>query len=326
MTFYLFHLFCTQNQLFNTKKIAFLLKAIIFVKDIKQYSFFKNYTIMRKTLHFYIIIAIMIIFTSKSFGQIRITEAMSNAGGTGIGDADWFELTNIGTSEISIIGWKMDDNSYVFANAVALNGVTSIPAGKSVIFIETATPETDIPAFKTFWGTSLDNIIIGSYTGSKVGLSSDGDGIAIYDAAGTEVNKVALAVATATVGKSFFWSYNSAGTAVDNGVVSSVGTINGTVSNQITITSTNALGNIGSPGTAIVLPLNANTINPSLKPWRLESRTLKFDVLPSQKVEVYSLTGLKVSSHNSAREIKLDLKQGIYIVKVDGKATKILIR
>jgi hypothetical protein len=63
-----------------------------------------------------------------------------------------------------------------------------------------------------------------------------------------------------------------------------------------------------------------------MKPWRLEGRTLKFDVLPTQKVEVYSLTGLKVSSHDSAREIKLEMKQGIYILKVDGKATKITIR
>ncbi len=63
-----------------------------------------------------------------------------------------------------------------------------------------------------------------------------------------------------------------------------------------------------------------------MKPWRLEGRTLKFDVLPSQNVELYALTGTKAASHAAAREIKLELKQGIYILKVDGKATKITIR
>jgi uncharacterized protein len=50
--------------------------------------------------------------------------------------ADWFEITNTGTSDIDIAGWKVDDNSNAFASAVALHGVSVIPAGKSVIFIE----------------------------------------------------------------------------------------------------------------------------------------------------------------------------------------------
>jgi len=254
-------------------------------------------------------------------GQVRITEAMSSSG-TG-GTADWFEVTNLGSVAVDITGWKVDDNSFAIANAVALNGITSIPAGKSVIFIEGA--DTDIPTFKAFWGSSIDNISVGSYTGSGVGLSSSADGIVLFDALGVEVT-TRLNFVAATAGKTFYWSYKADGTVVDNGVVSSVGTINGTISNQVTITSTNVLGNIGSPGTAIVLPLNASTINPSMKPWRLVGKVLKFDVLPSQNVDVYSLTGLKVFSHESAREIKLNLNQGIYILKVDGKATKITIR
>lgn len=278
---------------------------------------------MRKVLRIYFIAALMIISAVSSYGQIRITEAMSSSG-TG-GTADWFEVTNLGSVAIDITGWKVDDSSFAIATALALNGVTSIPAGKSVIFIESSAPDTEIPTFKAFWGSTLDNISVGSYTGSGIGLSSTADGIVLFDALGAEATP-RLNFGAATAGKSFYWSYNSAGTVVDNGVVSSVGTINGTISNQVTITSTNVLGNIGSPGTAIVLPLSANTISPSMKPWRLEGRTLKFDVLPTQKVEVYSLTGLKVSSHDSAREIKLDMKQGIYILKVDNKSTKITIR
>lgn len=276
---------------------------------------------MRKHLHLFLSIFCLMAITSAT-AQIKITEVMSSSG-TG-GTADWVELTNIGNSAVDITGWKIDDNSFAIATALTLNGVTSIPAGKSVIFIESAAPVTDVPAFKDFWGASLSNVEVGSYTGSGIGLSSSGDGAIIFDAAGNEINRVSFGAAT--TGKSFYWSYNSAGTVVDNGVISSAGTINGTVSNQVTLTSTNALGNIGSPGSAIVLPLNAGTLNPNMKPWRLEGKTLKFDVLPSQNVEAYSLTGVKIFTHESAREISLNFKQGIYILKVDGKATKITIR
>jgi hypothetical protein len=271
-----------------------------------------------------ILLTLVLVVSTTIFSQVRITEVMSNSG-TG-GTADWIELTNLGSTAVDITGWKVDDNSFLFTAALDLTGITTIPAGKSVIFMETAAPLTDIPAFKAFWGSSVNNITVGSYTGSGIGLSSTGDGAVIFKADQTEVTRVSFPTAANTSGKSFYFSYNADGSIVDNAVVSVLGTINGTLSNQVTLTSTNALGNIGSPGTAIVLPLNASTINPSMKPWRLEGRTLKFDVLPTQKVEVYSLTGLKVSSHDSAREIKLEMKQGIYILKVDGKATKITIR
>jgi hypothetical protein len=271
-----------------------------------------------------ILLSLVLVVSTTVFSQVRITEVMSNSGAGGT--ADWIELTNLGSTAVDITGWKVDDNSYAFATALELTGVTSIPAGKSVIFMESAAPTTDIPALKAFWGTSMDNISVGSYTGSGIGLSSTGDGAIIFKADQSEITRVSFPTAATTTGKSFYFSYNADGSSVDNAVVSSLGTINGTLSNQVTLTSTNAVGNIGSPGTAIVLPLNSNTINPSMKPWRLEGRTLKFDVLPSQNVELYALTGTKAASHAAAREIKLELKQGIYILKVDGKATKITIR
>ena len=65
--------------------------------------------------------------------------------------ADWFELTNIGSTAVNISGWKMDDNSNSFGNAVALRGVTSIAAGQSVVFIEgNATGTTDSTIDATF--------------------------------------------------------------------------------------------------------------------------------------------------------------------------------
>ncbi len=67
----------------------------------------------------------------------------------------------------------MDDNSNSFGAAVALNGITSIAAGESVIFIESDAPGTVVPAFKTLWfgANPPPGLQIGTYTGSGVGLS-----------------------------------------------------------------------------------------------------------------------------------------------------------
>ena len=75
--------------------------------------------------------------------------------------ADWFEVTNTGPSDVNISGWKMDDNSNSFASAVSLRSVsglpavTSIPAGKSVVFFEDngtgSNDATIIANFSTAW-------------------------------------------------------------------------------------------------------------------------------------------------------------------------------
>ena len=50
-------------------------------------------------------------------GILRITEAMTN------GDiVDWFEVTNVGDAAVNISGYKVDDSSYAFGTALALNG------------------------------------------------------------------------------------------------------------------------------------------------------------------------------------------------------------
>ena len=257
----------------------------------------------------------------KMLSIVRITEVMSNSG-TG-GTPDWFELTNYGNVAADITGWKVDDNSYAFATSLALNGVTTIPAGKSVIFMETALPETDIPAFKAFWGTSVDNVAVGSYTGSGIGFGSGGDGTIVFKADGTEVSRVDFGAAAA--GISFYWSYDKDGVVVDSKIPSVLGTINGSKSNQVTLTSVNALANIASPGTSILLPLNSNVTNPSVLPWVKLGNKLVFDTIPTSNIEIYNVSGVKLKSYEPANEVNLDLSKGIYILKVGTFANKIMI-
>jgi len=177
---------------------------------------------------------------------IVITEVMSSSGTNGT--PDWIEVTNDGSSAVSLTGWKMDDGSFNIAAAVALSGITSIGAGESVIFIE-STGGAGIGSFRTFWG-GLTNVQVGYYSGSGVSLSSGGDGVCLFNNLGVNVNQVSFGAAT--TGSSFFWGWDAQGSIDPNysAVVSTVGTI-GT---QVGFVSANVLGNIGSLGTAIAVP------------------------------------------------------------------------
>jgi uncharacterized protein YjiK len=156
--------------------------------------------------------------------------------------ADWFEVTNIGSAAANISGWKMDDNSNSFGSSVALNGITNIAPGESVIFIESAA--SGIAAtFKTLWfgADPPANLQIGTYSGSGVGLSTGGDGINLYNGAG--VLQANVSFATSPAGPSFPTFDNAGG--LNNTAISqpSATGINGAFA------AVNHSVEIGSPGT-----------------------------------------------------------------------------
>lgn len=157
--------------------------------------------------------------------------------------ADWFEVTNNGTAAINITGWKMDDNSNAFATSVALNGITSIAPGESVIFLETAVPATTIASFLSTWfgANPPAGLQVGSYTGSGVGLSTGGDAVNLFDASGALQAKITFG--TSPAGPSFPTFNNAAG-------------LNNTAVSQLSIVGVNSAfaavndaAEIGSPGT-----------------------------------------------------------------------------
>ena len=183
--------------------------------------------------------ALSVFVASAAHANIRITEVMSSSNGNGVPTPDWFEITNYGSSAVDLTGWRMDDGSVNFAASVALSGVSSIGAGQSIIFIESAAG-AGLASFNTFWG--LSGVSVGYYSGSGVGLSSGGDGVSLFDTSGALVNSVTFGAATS--GSSFFYGYDSAG-AIDpsyNGLISTVGTI-GT---KVTYASGGDTGSIGS--------------------------------------------------------------------------------
>jgi len=175
---------------------------------------------------------------------LYITEVNPSGSGNLNYAADWFELTNTSASVISLVGWKMDDNSNSFGSAVGLRGVTSINPGQSIIFFEgNATGTTDATiaaAFNSAWGTSLVfGSTIGAYGGSGVGLSSSGDAVNIYDAGGALRANVSFGAATSLV-------------SFDNTAL-----LNNTSITQLSVAGTNgaflsSINEIGSPGYAAI--------------------------------------------------------------------------
>lgn len=168
-----------------------------------------------------------------------ITEVMSSSGVGGT--PSWFEVTNIGASAVDITSFRFDDGSFSFIRSVPLVGVTSIAAGQSVVFVETDSPLTFIPDFRTFWGGSATTAVIGSYAGVGVSLSSRGDGVMVFNS--SEVSEASVSFSAATTGSSF--GFDLASYPNQNGFGGlSVNGSNGA------FTSENILGNVGSPGVA----------------------------------------------------------------------------
>ena len=173
--------------------------------------------------------------------QVRVTEVAPWSSGNSPVGADWFELTNFGPSAVSIAGWKVDDSSNSFASALALNGVTSIGAGQSVIFLEGNAATT--ATFASNWASGAT--LVGYYSGSGIGLGTGGDAINIYNAAGTLQANVVFGTSDAASPYQTF--DNAAG-------------LNNTTITQLSVVGVNGAHatvagmEIGSPGSIAAVP------------------------------------------------------------------------
>ena len=192
---------------------------------------------------------------------IRITEAMSSSGAT----PDWIELSNLGNTVADITGWKMDDSSRTFGTSLLLNGITSIAAGESVVFFETASANltsgawaTDLTNFRSFWG-GLSGVQVGYYGGSGAGLGSGGDGAIVFNSLGNEQTTY-VSFAAATPGTSCNFVYDAAGAQTSAANALSVAGEYGatTVSAAWGGTGT-AVSNTAGPGTITTVPEPSST-------------------------------------------------------------------
>jgi Lamin Tail Domain/PEP-CTERM motif len=176
--------------------------------------------------------------------DIVVSEVNPSGSGNAPYGADWFELTNNGASSVNISNWRMDDNSASFGSSVALLGVPSIDPGQSVVFIETSSPLTTIPAFETAWfGASVPaGFTIGSYSGSGVGLSTSGDAVNIYSPNGGGTLITGVSFGSSTDGFTFD---NAAGLTGAISTLSVVG-VNGAFASLGSPTEVGSPGSVGA--------------------------------------------------------------------------------
>lgn len=178
--------------------------------------------------------------------DIRITEVAPWASGNAPYAGDWFELTNTGSNDISISGWKVDDSSNSFASSIALAGISTIKAGESVIFIEGNA--STAASFAAIWfGESVPaGFQIGTYTGKGIGFSTDGDAVNIFNGAGVKQAGVTFGVAD---GSTPYQSFDNAA-GLDGVAISQLSVI-GVNGAHIAL---NNINEIGSPGMIAAVP------------------------------------------------------------------------
>jgi uncharacterized protein YjiK len=192
-------------------------------------------------------------------GGLFITEVAPWSSGNSPVAADWFELTNTSKAAIDITGWKFDDNSNSFAVAATLDGITSIGAGESVVFVDVQTATGAADAFKSNWfGMNVPaGFRIGTYNGVGSGLSTGGDAVNIYNKAGDLQANVVFGAST-TVNP--FITFDNA--ALQNNTTISTLSVVGT-NGAVSIVSSLRATEIGSPGSIFLNGAsgNADTLN-----------------------------------------------------------------
>lgn len=164
---------------------------------------------LRSTLSLSTLLSALVLTATAASAQVRITEVAPWSSGNSVVAADWFELTNLGASAVDITGWKVDDSSASLADSVALNGVTSIGAGQSVIFLDGTGAANGLFRSNWFGSASYAGVVIGNYSGSGIGLSTGGDAVNIYNAAG--VLQASVSFGTSDAASPYQTFDNSAG-------------------------------------------------------------------------------------------------------------------
>ena len=231
-----------------------------------------------------------VVIESIQAATISISEVAPWSSGNNLVGADWFEVTNNGNTALDITGWKVDDSSNSFTAALALNGITSIAPGESVIFLETK--DTDIPAtiianFKSAWyGSNVpEGLQVGSYSGSGIGLSTGGDAVNLFDASGNL--KAGITFKSATDNKTF---NNAAGLSnTEITTLSQVGV-------NDAFTAKNDANQIGSPGTTGKLFIS------EVAPWANNNSPVNADwfEITNTKAVAVDITGWKVDDNSQS--------------------------
>jgi hypothetical protein len=180
------------------------------------------------------VIVATVLITATAQAQLRITE-VEPAQADGL-HQDWWELTNLGSTPVDLMGFKFDDSSAAIATSVTLSTASLVIApGESIVFVDTLTPDL----FRAWWGPGLDpDTKIITYTSSGLGLSASSDAVNIWNASDTLVDSVTFGQATTGVSFGYDLGANVFGGLSQLGVGGAFAALQN--------------GDIGSPGLVVV--------------------------------------------------------------------------
>jgi hypothetical protein len=156
------------------------------------------------------LVALLIALPQTVKADLFITEVMSTSGAPAgnLAGRDWWELTNNGLGAVNLLGFQWEDNAPTgFNGDTAIFGNFSIASGESIIIHQgvRAGAEAD---FRSTWGLGAGVQILfqDDFTGNNPfsGLSSNGDGVNLYNSSGTLIRSVTFPGSTS--GTSFEWS------------------------------------------------------------------------------------------------------------------------
>jgi hypothetical protein len=231
--------------------------------------------------------AVLVTSAQLASAAVIITEVdpFGSNGSDGYSE-DWFELTNTGSTAVSLAGWSMLDNhaasntSSPYATGATISignltganktfgaalltlagGQTSLAAGQSAVFLESSaaatssTSSTIIKNFETAWfgSTAPAGLLVGTYndgTNANYGLSQTADMVSIFSGSAANSPLVASVAFGADAGTPVSTFDNSAG--LNNNATLMVKSVAGTDGAFVSASGFE----LGSPGTISAVPL-----------------------------------------------------------------------
>ena len=240
--------------------------------------------------------------------DLAVTEIMANSNDVDATvNADWFEITNYGTTAINLGGFSWDDNTNVAGTSV-FPAVNVAPGEAIVVWSGTSANEA---AFRTRWimHPSTQVIVSSQLTGAFQNLSSSADAVVLYDTSATAV-EICNAIYSSTLpGKSV--EFDTANAAyLGNAAVGVRG-------------AWTSLGNdVGSPGNRNTIGLNENglagvRVSPNPASDRAE---LSLPMAGRKTIRVTNVLGQEVmATATDANQLALNVsgfQAGVYLVEV----------
>jgi hypothetical protein len=180
--------------------------------------------------------------------NLRITEVMTDEapGGT---HNDWWELSNLGTFPVSLLGFRFDGNPGSLVDAYTITNNTAIAPNESIVLVEDMT----LGEFEAWWGTNQlpSNLQIITYHGSGLSFSKNGDTCTVWNAAAGDDSDYLDAVGLDVAENGVSFTYEPS-TGVFAGTTNAPGGVSVPGYNGAFVAAVS--GDIGSPGRIVNTP------------------------------------------------------------------------